>query len=665
MNMSLGKLGRKVHLTQRALVQVLKELESWEELPTASRRTLKRARAAETASCSTSAFGNVMQDFTFRRENGEEVQIPVLHPAAMLTYVCQRSSAFADFLAGRLAQHPSSVHRPWRLILYSDEVSPGNQLKHHNARKTQTIYYSWFELGPQALSADIMWFTLTCVRSSVVNSIGGMTALFRQISDLFCQAPNFSLGLPLTLHGQAGNVMFFSRISCMISDEAALKAALANKGATGLVFCCLCQNALDHKSALAEADGAQGMVSSLETDISRFRRNTPESIRQSLRLLQDAATRHPQGYVERLQTALGLNLRPDGLLAHPAFGPDVISTITFDWFHIYVVHGIANLHTGLLLGDLHNHGWGNAQIEAFVEGFQWPARLRGAAPKGLLKKRGSLHEPLKGSASENLNFIILLRVFLTSFVMPECPGSLRQSCTAWLQLAVVLDLLLRVNDGTVTARTLQDNIKRHLDLMLRLYGPDDCWIPKCHLALHLAQHLEKHGLLLSCFVHERKHKIVKKVANHIMDHSRAFEKSILEDILFAHVEQLDDARLMPNSTVHLLDPLRRAPPSVREAFGIPAAEEAWMSTDAIHGGRYSVAKNDVAVAQYQGQKLVGKVQYHIKIWGQCFTCMSMFTHVHGCMFKTMNGDMRVLETSCITATCPYSIHGEDALVVLP
>ena len=149
-----------------------------------------------------------------------------------------------------------------------------------------------------------------------------------------------------------------------------------------------------------------------------------------------------------------------------------------------------------------------------------------------------------------------------------------------------------------------------------------------------------------------------------MDHTRAFEKSILEDILFAHVEQLDDARLIPNSTVHLLDPLRRAPPRVREAFGIPAAEEAWMSTDAIHGGRYSVAKNDVAVAQYQGQKLVGKVQYHIKIWGQCFTCMSMFTHVHGCMFKT-NGDMRLLETSCITATCPYSIHGEDALVVLP
>ena len=98
-------------------------------------------------------------------------------------------------------------------------------------------------------------------------------------------------------------------------------------------------------------------------------------------------------------------------------------------------------------------------------------------PKALLKKRGSLREPLKSSASEDLNFIILLRVFLTSFVMPECPGSLRQSCTAWLQLAAVLDLLLKVNDGTVTARTLQDNIKRHLDLMLRLYGPDDCWIP--------------------------------------------------------------------------------------------------------------------------------------------------------------------------------------------
>ena len=138
----LGQTGPESAPDSESTRASLEELESWEELPTASRRTLKRARAAETASCSTSAFGNVMQDFTFRRENGEELQIPVLHPAAMLTYVCQRSSAFADFLAGRLAQHPSSVHRPWRLILYSDEVSPGNQLKHHNARKTQTIYYS-------------------------------------------------------------------------------------------------------------------------------------------------------------------------------------------------------------------------------------------------------------------------------------------------------------------------------------------------------------------------------------------------------------------------------------------------------------------------------------------------------------------------------------------
>ena len=89
----------------------------------------------------------------------------------------------------------------------------------------------------------------------------------------------------------------------MISDETALKAALANKGATSLVFCCLCQNALDHKSALAEADGAQGMVSSLEPTYpgsGDIRLNPSGSLCVSFKMLQDT----PNKYVERLQTAL-------------------------------------------------------------------------------------------------------------------------------------------------------------------------------------------------------------------------------------------------------------------------------------------------------------------------------------------------------------------------
>ena len=253
---------------------------------------------------------------------------------------------------------------------------------------------------------------------------------------------------------------------------------------------------------------------------------------------------HPQSYVERL-TAFGFNHRPDGLLSHPAFGAEVITTVTFDWFHIYCVHGVANICTGQMLDALRSGGWTHQQVDDFVSSFHWPHRLSGAAPKNLLQKR-SVGDRLTGSASECLNFVVALRVFLVLFVMPACPENMRAKCNAWLQLAKVLDMLAVVNSGKITPVTLQAQIKAHLDATLQVYG-SEWWIPKCHMALHLPHHLRAHGMLQSCFVHERKHKIVKNIANQMLDTSKAFEKSILEDILFSHIGNLDDLRWQGSS----------------------------------------------------------------------------------------------------------------------
>ena len=43
------------------------------------------------------------------------------------------------------------------------------------------------------------------------------------------------------------------------------------------------------------------------------------------------------------------------------------------------------------------------------------------------------------------------------------------------------------------------------------YG-EQHYLPKHHLAIHLGQQLELHELLISCFVHERRHKILKRFA---------------------------------------------------------------------------------------------------------------------------------------------------------
>ena len=130
-------------------------------------------------------------------------------------------------------------------------MSPGNQLKHQNQRKLQTIYYSYQELGQKALTCESCWFSLCTIRSSVVSDLGGMSVLWRQLAPLFFENPNFRQGLVLDFRGSASQ-LFFAELRILISDEAAIKASLCNKGASGLAFCVACQNALDHKSTVSQ-----------------------------------------------------------------------------------------------------------------------------------------------------------------------------------------------------------------------------------------------------------------------------------------------------------------------------------------------------------------------------------------------------------------------------
>ena len=52
---------------------------------------------------------------------------------------------------------------------------------------------------------------------------------------------------------------------------------------------------------------------------------------------------------------------------------------------------------------------------------------------------------------------------------------------------------------------------------------------------------------------------MKKVGNQILDTSKAFEKSILDDVLYGHLEALNNEAMLPNEGAQLLEPIRSAP----------------------------------------------------------------------------------------------------------
>ena len=57
-------------------------------------------------------------------------------PCALLWYLCSSCQSFSDYLESEVRGNPSTEVSPWSIVLYSDEVSPGNQLKADNRRNS-------------------------------------------------------------------------------------------------------------------------------------------------------------------------------------------------------------------------------------------------------------------------------------------------------------------------------------------------------------------------------------------------------------------------------------------------------------------------------------------------------------------------------------------------
>ena len=119
-----------------------------EQLPqVSSRKAIREARNAHVNLAT--PYGPVHQ----RIDLGEGVSAEIQHPMAMLYAVSASSPAFAALLRRAVDRFPCSPVSPWKLIVYTDEVSPGNQLAYAHERKTWAWYWSFMEFE-QSLSSE-------------------------------------------------------------------------------------------------------------------------------------------------------------------------------------------------------------------------------------------------------------------------------------------------------------------------------------------------------------------------------------------------------------------------------------------------------------------------------------------------------------------------------
>ena len=164
----LNEFRRKLpHVTASALAAVLVAVQLHGVPDIHDRTGLREARDLQ--SYATTPFGPIMQTITVRLTTNEEKQLYVANPFAMLWTAVSDCVPFAALFKNRLLQKPPSVEHPWRIILYSDEVTPGNPLSTANQRKFHAVYWSFLELGSNSLSREEAWLCVMSEYSNVIN----------------------------------------------------------------------------------------------------------------------------------------------------------------------------------------------------------------------------------------------------------------------------------------------------------------------------------------------------------------------------------------------------------------------------------------------------------------------------------------------------------------
>ncbi len=147
-----GLRARLPYVSQSALAAIL-EVAASEPLPEqTSRRTLQRAR--DSIKDIQTPYGKLHQHIAVQSHRGCNVDLEVQHPLAFLYHACATSASLSALVASTAAASAPTPARPWNIIMYCDEILPGNQLAYKSGRKMWCCYWTVLEFGSSAIAHE-------------------------------------------------------------------------------------------------------------------------------------------------------------------------------------------------------------------------------------------------------------------------------------------------------------------------------------------------------------------------------------------------------------------------------------------------------------------------------------------------------------------------------
>ena len=498
-------------------------------------------------------------------------------PAELLRQCVESCPGYREMVTRALAKHPNNFQNPWRVVLYVDEITPGSVLRPDNKRKISAFYMSFLEFGQQLRFEDA-WLTVALIRSSVLHDhhiLGGMANVCRLLLRHMFVGPG-SMATGGCLLNLQEPVLLFAAFNNFLADEAALKSAFDLKGAAGLLPCMACRNVTSLQADLAENDPTSFLVDISCSDERCFQLNSDHDIwRMQDRLLGIQARSHTKQELQLAEKTMGMNCNPHGILADVELRQFIApSSYTRDSMHTFLSAGTVSIEMRLLLKSLNRQlGVTYSSLQVFCKAeWKWPAHVqtKGHQIHQAFSAQRERHsgDAFRAGASELLTMYPLVRYFLEKVVERGALCAERESFEA---LCYVLDLMQQLKrfPSNGVARELASALARHMDSHKRAYGTSNIK-PKHHQAMHIPAQVLRDKLLLDCFVHERKHQVIKQCAQNI-DNTREFESSVLRRVLNVQFQQLQCERLVDGLGGGAIEALPLA-----AALG---AEHAWTAKD--------------------------------------------------------------------------------------
>ena len=197
-----------------------------------------------------------------------------------------------------------------------------------------------------------------------------------------------------------------------------------------------------------------------------------------------------------------------------------------------------------------------------------------------------------------------------------------------MHICDLMDLILAIPLGGVTKDGLDAAVDQFLQRALDAHWHR--WIgPKWHWLVHIGMQLLRFGCLLSCFVHERKHRTIKRFADGHRNTAR-YEEGILSDVTLQHFAEMKDPLKFDRSP-RLVPPISTCNKQVSQRIYdiLPSL----LGHEIMTARRARVTEHevchvrDVVLFYYAGNIVFGQIWFFFSSASECIALVALWPTV--------------------------------------